>query len=197
MNYFRTFLNSFRQRATAVRDYISAFVFGPDLEQTIDIELESEDEFFDAEEPLLVTKIAALKGGAVRHTIRAQGTTDPSSFLELCKPTITQIMKPETKVYIRVECTMKRINPADNTEETVTKSFKSQTHIVFTNDIEETYDGLVEEVLAEFAGYQKDGSGWSLKSTNSLLLSVVRWIPMRGSSYIPLPSSLKKKESFD
>ena len=91
---------------------------------------------------------------------------------------------------------MKKINPADNTEETVTKSFRSQTHIVFSNYINDTYDGMVSETLEEFARYQMDGSGWSLKSTNSLLLSVVRWIPMKGSSYIPLPSNLKGKRAL-
>ena len=179
-----------------MRDYISVFVFGGSSISE-DIE-ESEDEFYDAEdrEDLLITETNALKGGAVRYTIKAQGTTDPPSFLEICKPSVIQIMKPETKVYIRLECTMKKINPADNTEETVTKSFKSQTHIVFPNYIENTYDGMVEETLEEFARYQMDGSGWTLKSTNSLLLSVVRWIPMRGNSYIPLPSSLKNKKAL-
>ena len=91
---------------------------------------------------------------------------------------------------------MKKINPADNTEETVTKSFRSQTHIVFPNYIDDTYDGMVDETLEEFARYQMDGSGWTLKSTNSLLLSVVRWIPMKGSSYIPLPLSLRNKKAL-
>ena len=189
MNYLRTFLSSFRQRATAVRDYISVFVFG-------EPEPEPEDIFYDAEENLLITETTALKGGAAHYTIKAQGATDPTSFLELCKPNIIQIMKPETKVYIRLECTMKKINPADNTEETITKSFRSQTHIVFSNDIEGTYDGMVRETLESFARYQMDGSGWTLKSTNSILLSSVRWIPMKGNSYIPLPKNLKNKKAL-
>ena len=197
MNYFRNFLSSFRERATAVRDYITAFVFG---EPSIDENNEPDDEdvFYDAEDLNndLPTETQALKGGVMHYTIKAQGVTDPSSFLEFCKPSITRIMKPETKVYIRVECTMKRINPADNTEETVKKSFRSQTHIVFPDYIVDTYDGMVEETLERFAMYQKDGSGWTLKSTDSFLLSVVRWVPMRGSSYIPLPFNLKGKNAL-
>ena len=193
MNYLRSFLDSFRERATAVRDYISVFVFG---EPSVSVDEVEDDVFHDAEDSAadnLVTETKALKGGITHYTIKAQGVTDPSSFMEFCKPNVIQLMKPETKVYIRLECTMKKINPADNTEETVTKSFRSQTHIVFPNYIDDTYDGMVDETLEEFARYQMDGSGWSLKSTDSLLLSVVRWIPMKGSSYIPLPLNLKNK----
>ena len=201
MNYFRTLLDSFLERATSVKNYISVFVFGESSTDDEDIFYDStddEDIFYDAEDldDNLPTETKALRGGAAHYTIKAQGPTDPTSFLEFCKPTVTRLMKSETKVYIRLECTMKRINPADNTEETVTKSFRSQTHIVFPNYIVDTYDGMVEETLEEFARYQMDGSGWALKSTNVLLLSVVRWVPMKGSSYIPLPKSLKNKKAL-
>ena len=195
MNYFRSLLDTLRERATSVKNYITAFVFGEPFDAD-----EDEDIFYDAEDNqediILPVETRALKGAATHYTIKAQGPTDPTSFLEFCKPTVTRLMKPETKVYIRLECTMKRINPADNTEETVTKSFRSQTHIVFQNYIDSIYDGLVEETLEEFARYQMDGSGWTLKSTNVLLLSVVRWVPMKGSSYIPLPPSLKNKKAL-
>ena len=198
MNFLTTFLDTLRERATSVKNYISALVFGEPSTVNIEDEDIEEDIFYDAEDQdvILPVETRALKGAATHYTIKAQGPTDPTSFLEFCKPTVTRLMKPETKVYIRLECTMKRINPADNTEETVTKSFRSQTHIVFSNYIVSIYDGLVEETLEEFARYQMDGSGWTLKSTNVLTLSVVRWVPMKGSSYIPLPSNLKNKKAL-
>ena len=205
MNYFRILLDLFVERATSVKNYISVFVFGEsstDDTEDGDIFYDSDDDIFydaedlDDEDIILPVETRALKGGAVHYTIKTQRPTDPTSFLEFCKPTVTRLMKSETKVYIRLECTMKRTNPADNTEETVTKSFRSQTHIVFQNYIVSIYDGLVEETLEEFARYQMDGSGWTLKSTNVLTLSSVRWVPMKGSSYIPLPASLKNKKSL-
>ena len=204
MNYFKRLLDSFRERTTAVRDYIAAFVFGEssiDEDEDIfyDTSDDDEDIFYDAEDGediISPVETRALKGAAIHYTIKALKPTDPMSFLEFCKPTVTRLMKSETKVYIRLECTMKRINPADNTEETVTKSFRSQTHIVFPNYIVDTYDGFVEETLEEFARYQMDGSGWTLKSTDTLTLSSVRWVPMKGSSYIPLPVNLKNKKAL-
>ena len=218
MNYFRRFLDSFRERATSVRVYISTLVFGEysinDDEvhkssfDSIEVTEENgndrsveedgedeEDEFHDAENRRddLVTETKALKGGITHYTIKAQGLTDPTSFMEFCKPNVLQLMRAETKVYIRLECTMKKTNPADNTEETVRKTFRSSNHIVYPNYINDTYDEMVVETLEEFAKYQMDGSGWSLKSTDSLLVSVVEWKPMKGSSYIPLSKNLKNK----
>ena len=90
---------------------------------------------------------------------------------------------------------MKKTNPADNTEETVRKTFRSSNHIVYPNYYNDIYDEMVAETLEEFAKYQMDGSGWTLKSTDSLLFSVVKWQPMKGSSYIPLPKNLKNKKA--
>ena len=157
-----------------------------------------EEEFYDAVDRRndLVTVTKALKGGITHYTIKAQGLTDPTSFMEFCKPNVLQLMKPETKVYIRLECVMKKTNPADNTEETVRKTFRSSNHIIYPGYFEDTYDKMVAETLEEFAKYQMDGSGWTLKSTDSLLFSVAGWKPMKGSSYIALPKNLKNKKAL-
>ena len=199
MDYFRGFLNLFRERATAVRNYISVFVFGET--KTAD----QDDVFYDAQDDVfydtqdddnLPTTLTALKGGVIRHTFKVRGVTDPMSFLESTKPSVIRLVKPETKIYIVLGCTMKKINPADKTEETVKKYFRSQTHVVFPSYIESTYDDMVEEILEKFARYQMDGSGWTLKSTDSLVLSTARWVPWKGSSYIPLPAALKNKKAL-
>ena len=111
MNYFRTFLDSFRERVTFVKTYISTLVFGdssinedivhkPLTDSTKNNENEDteEDIFHDAEDRRddLVTEISALKGGVKHYTIKAQGLTDPTSFMEFCKPNVLQLMKPES-----------------------------------------------------------------------------------------------------
>ena len=208
MNYFRSLFNSVRERAASAIDYFHALVFGnPSINHTeVHKPLSSdsttnrptteseEDIFYDAED--LVTETIALKGGVKHYTIKAQGLTDPTSFMEFCKPNVLQLMKPETKVYIRLECTMKKTNTTNNTEEIVRKTFRSSNHIVYPNYINDTYNEMVDEMLEEFAKYQMDGSGWTLKSTDSLLFSVAKWRPMRGSSYIPLPKNLKNKKAL-
>ena len=202
MNFFRSLLESFRNHATNTIDYFHTLVFGES--STYDDEVHNliptepdeveQDIFHDAED--FITETKALKGGVKHYTMKTQGLTDPTSFMEFCKPNILQLMKPETKVYIRLSCTMKKINPANNTEETVEKTFRSSNHIVYINYMDDTYNEMVAEALEEFAKYQIYGSGCSLKSTDSLLFSVVKWKPMKGSSYIPLPNNLKNKKAL-
>ena len=186
MNFARMFLDSVRQRVVStvvyVRDTIVSFVYtttNTDSSINTDevhrplLEDDEEDVFYDAVDDNTITETKALKGGMMHYTIKAQGLTDPTSFMESIKPKVVdQLLKPETKVYIRLECVMKKNDPASVTEETVRKTFRSSNHIVYPYYIDDTYDKMVAEVLEEFANYQMDGSGWSLKSTDSLLVSV-------------------------
>ena len=112
MNYFRTFLDSFRERVTSVKTYISILVFGdssissaivhkpfPDFDGVEEDATapkggsdndvyystgEEEEKFYDAVDRWddLVTETKALKGGVTHYTIKAQGLTDPTSFME-------------------------------------------------------------------------------------------------------------------
>ena len=91
---------------------------------------------------------------------------------------------------------MKKTNPADGTEETVQKFFRSSCHVVYPFDGDEIYDEMVAKVLEEFAEYQKNGSGWALKSSDSLSIVVAEYKPMSGSSYIPLSINLKNKKAL-
>ena len=113
MNFLRTFLDSFRERAVSVRTYVSALIFGDSSisgyvvhkpfpnDDSLE-ENESDDEFYDAVDQRidLVTEIKALKGGVTYYTIKAQGLTDPTSFMRFCKPNVLGIMRAETKVHI-------------------------------------------------------------------------------------------------
>ena len=111
MNYFRTFLDSFRERVTSVKTYISILVFGdssissaivhkpfPDFDgveedatapkggsdNDVYYSTDEEEKFYDAVDRWddLVTETKALKGGVTHYTIKAQGLTDPTSFME-------------------------------------------------------------------------------------------------------------------
>ena len=44
--------------------------------------------------------------------------------------------------------------------------------------------------------FQKQGSGWVLDEFLNLDLSIAQYTPVKGSSYIPLPSKLKAKKSI-
>ena len=186
MNYFRSLFQTVQNHAARAINYVHTIVFGEssinneethnliptDQDVTERIDDDDDDVFYDAED--FITETIALKGVVTHYTIKTQGLTDPLSFLESCKPTVLHLMKLETKVYMKLSCTMKKINPATNTEEIAKKGFRSSNHIIYPDYMEDSYNEMVTEVLEEFAKYQKDGSGWSLKSTDELLFSVAK-----------------------
>ena len=63
-------------------------------------------------------------------------------------------------------------------------------------DEKELYDTMVERILEKMATFQSMGSGWRLRSIIQLELHTVRYIPLRGETYIPLPKELDVKTAI-
>ena len=64
-------------------------------------------------------------------------------------------------------------------------------------DEEELYYTMVEGILEKIATFQKEGSPWRLRSIINLELHIVRYNPLRGETYIPLPKWLKNKNAIN
>ena len=60
----------------------------------------------------------------------------------------------------------------------------------------ELYDTMVERMIEKMATFQSMGSGWRLHSIIQLELHTVRYNPLRGRSYIPLPKELANKKAI-
>ena len=63
-------------------------------------------------------------------------------------------------------------------------------------DEEELYDTMVERILQIVATFQSMGSGWRLHSITRLELHTVRYNPLRGETYVPLPKELASKTAI-
>ena len=50
-----------------------------------------------------------------------------------------------------------------------------------------------QEIINQIAQWVSEGSGWTIKSVDNHYLNVVKYQPMRGSSYIKLPTNLRNK----
>ena len=48
------------------------------------------------------------------------------------------------------------------------------------------------ELVARIENFVQNGSGWKLNTLKTLWLDVAKYEPIKGSSYLPLPDSLKK-----
>ena len=57
-------------------------------------------------------------------------------------------------------------------------------------DEKDLYDTMVERILEKIATFQNEGSPWRLRSIIRLELHTVRYNPLSGETYIPLPKEL-------
>ena len=141
---------------------------------------------------------SALEGAAKSFIVKVNPPAGPATFLKVVKPKVlSDIFKQETKIYMSLKCVMAKLNPTDNTEITDETHFRSKCQVLL-NQLEygDLYDKMSERLLESFAEYQKNGSGWTLKSVEHLDVRVFKYNPLRGSTYIPLPKKLKNKRAL-
>ena len=62
-------------------------------------------------------------------------------------------------------------------------------------DERELYDTMVGRILEKMATFQREGSSWRLHGIIRLELRTVRYNPLRGETWIPLPKELANKNA--
>ena len=76
-------------------------------------------------------------------------------------------------------------------------AFHSQTEVnLESTDSNELISKLKETVLKSLAKFQRQGSNWRFHSVLSLNLHTVKYMPLGGSAYIPLPKFLAAKKAI-
>ena len=63
--------------------------------------------------------------------------------------------------------------------------------ITNSNVITGALDKAVEEMNNKIAGWLSEGSGWVIDEIQHHYVDIVKYVPLRGNSYIPLPEELR------
>ena len=75
--------------------------------------------------------------------------------------------------------------------------FQSETHInLEKTDVKVILSRMLREIMEKLADYQRNGSGWYFKEVISFEIHTVGYKPIKGSSYIPLPDFLMRKNAI-
>ena len=70
--------------------------------------------------------------------------------------------------------------------------FNSSTFTIMNSDeIEEALERAAEEILNKIAIWISEGSGWVNENIISHFVNIVSYVPLRGSSHLPLPEELR------
>ena len=74
---------------------------------------------------------------------------------------------------------------------------QSETHInLEKTDVKVILSRMLREIMEKLADYQRNGSGWYFKEVISFEIHIVGYKPIKGSSYIPLPDFLMRKNAI-
>ena len=141
---------------------------------------------------------SALRNFATVYTIDDIEGYDVQSFLDGARENITSVLRNNrrTKVKLIFKCNMER---SSTLGETVIKpaDFHSDIEVNFDGtDERELCDTMVERIIEKMATFQSMGSGWRLYSIIQLELNTVRYNPLRGEIWIPLPKELANKKVY-
>ena len=96
-----------------------------------------------------------------------------------------------------LRCMMEKTNL--QTGEVVTKEapFWSGVEVnLEATNLDEQYEQWIKKILENISTFQNSGSGWVFKSIVSLEIHTVKYQPLSGSSYIPLPKYLADKKAL-
>ena len=142
---------------------------------------------------------SALTKFTKQYTIEGREGYDPKTFLSSCRGSIVDLLRRQrgTKVKLILKCIMEKTSIATGDIITIQAGFRSKIQVNLEGtDVKELYEGMVGMVLENMANYQRQGSGWRFKSLISLDIHTVKYEPIKGSSYIPLPPKLAKKKAI-
>ena len=139
---------------------------------------------------------AALRGTLKKFILKAVKEKDPMVLLGNHKDKVIDRLRKELhkggiKWFVSVQVQFKK---EGKTAEPV---FRGHCQIALSPDeVEEGFQKSVQKIYQSFTEYQREGSNWTLDHVINLTLHVAKYKPLRGSSYIELPSYLKNKKAI-
>ena len=109
--------------------------------------------------------------------------------------TLTNLL--QTKVKFILSCMMEKVDLKSGEVITKEAAFHYKTEVnLESTDCNELFSKIKETVLESLAKFQRKGSNWRFHSVLNLDLHTVKYVPLDGSSYIPLPKFLAAKKAI-
>ncbi len=146
-------------------------------------------------EPTL--RSTAINGKTKKWFVSGEGYKDPRVFLSTAKPSVQKVVDSEKgskKVHLNLVCTLVKENMVSKQVDTDTFGARSKTHTL-TIQLGDIYDEMTEKMLESLAMFQKNGSGWRLKTIEGLEISLTKFEPLKGARHSALPPFVAKKKA--
>ena len=148
-------------------------------------------------EKLVVEKGKSAFGKFARQfIIRGDDSLSPQEFFRKARGEIKLLLRqnPQTKVQciLNVEMIQNRIGEEDQLSNPFFRSGQKEN---LGNNFE-VAEEMIQEMIEAMENYNKRGSNWIFKRVIRLDVNFVRWKPLGGSTWIPLPEKLAQKKAI-
>ena len=137
--------------------------------------------------------VSSIKGGINYYELHpASNDLDIMEYLFRKRNEIEEIIRKHTNHYpqkkeLMVEMTLQK--PGEEPEK-VSVYFNTNTTTVYYTGITDTvFEELVDNTVSKLISFLSYGSGWQLQKIDKITVKLVRYIPVRGSSFIPFPDN--------
>ena len=189
-----------RRRVTNFGNWLTSYVGPEQTSQVLREVAEHVRENYPPWQPIKVREgDSALRNFARVYEIDGMRRADAQSFFASVRENITSDLRNNrrTKVKIILKCYM--IKPSI-LGETIIQPFAFHSTIEVNldgTDEEELYITMTETILEKMDKLQNaTASGWRLHSIIKLELHTVRYNPLRGETWVPLPKELANKKAI-
>ena len=138
----------------------------------------------------------ALKGYTKSYEINIRNNKDPLAQMQNTRKAIEHrviTLLNEMKGLKYVETLKVTFNKMSDGETVIKNAYFNSTPQTIINhtEINEALQMSKQNILNQISQWISEGSGWTIQSVDSHYLNIVKYKPMKGSSYIQLPSELR------
>ena len=150
-------------------------------------------------------EIVTEKGRALKNSVKSFQVAiiergDPAKQLYVTTIDVERKLKgllgreKGLKVYVTLHITFKKrkIEDSEGIFEFKNAYFNSKTFTITNSDhIIDALDQASEEIKNGVAVWLSEGSGWTIEEILGHYINIVKYVPLRGNSYLPLPEELR------
>ena len=141
---------------------------------------------------------SALRGFARQFRIEGVSRHAPREFLQKVKTEVLKLMRENrrTRVRIILNCEMRREELFSEAMQILNSFFHSETvENLEATDESAVYDTFVQTIEERIQNFNQRGSNWRFERVISLDIHFTDFIPLRGSTFFPLPKKIATKKA--
>ena len=148
---------------------------------------------------LRITETAsALRGFTRQFRIEGIPRHAPREFMQIARRDILKLMREnrQTRVRMILNCEMTRKELFSESTQILNTFFHSETvENLEGTDEREIYDGFMQTIEERIQNFNQRGSNWRFERVLSLDIHFTDFQPLRGSTFLPLPSKISTKKA--